>query len=77
MAYEPKKITMIKNGRPFKFFYDPKNENEAIDLLIENLQDPKSDLTRFDAALLSQQMGEVPAAEMQRRLKTLPKLRKK
>jgi hypothetical protein len=69
MANEARQLTLIKKGHYHLFRYKQGDEAALIQTLIEKAEDPKSPLDWFDAAVLSHQMGNRMASEMQTLLK--------
>ncbi len=51
-------LVLVKNGQRYVFRYAPGDETGLLESLIEMARDPQSDLTWFDAAMLSHQMGQ-------------------
>ena len=52
-----RQLVLVKNGQRYVFRYTLGDEAELLESLIELARDPESDLTWFDAAVLSHQMG--------------------
>jgi len=52
-----KQLVLVKNGQRYVFRYTLGDEAELLESLIEMARDPSSELTWFDAAVLSHQMG--------------------
>lgn len=53
-----RQLVLVKNGQRYVFRYALGDETGLLESLIEMARDPKSDLTWFDAAMLSHQMGK-------------------
>ena len=68
-AQEARQLTLIKKGQYYLFRYLPGDEAALIQTLIDKAEDPNCALDWFDAAVLSHQMGNRMAQEMQALLK--------
>lgn len=67
---EARQLTLVKKGQYYIFRYQPGDEGQMLQTLIEMAEKPASALDWFDAAVLSHQMGHRMADEMQALLKT-------
>jgi len=70
MTSEIRQLTLVKKGQYYVFRYGPGDESVLIEQLMEKAQDPRSPLDWFDVAVLTHQMGQRMANEMQRLMKT-------
>lgn len=66
---EPRQLTLVKKGHYYVFRYQPGDEGNLLQTLIDLAESPSSPLDWFDAAVLSHQMGHRMADEMQALLK--------
>ena len=53
-----RQLVLVKNGQRYVFRYALGDETGLLESLIEMARDAKSELTWFDAAMLSHQMGK-------------------
>jgi len=53
-----RQLVLVKEGQRYVFRYALGDETGLLESLIEMARDPKSELTWFDAAMLSHQMGK-------------------
>lgn len=53
-----RQLVLVKNGQRYVFRYALGDETGLLESLIEMARDVKSELTWFDAAMLSHQMGK-------------------
>lgn len=63
---EQRQLVLVKHGQRYIFRYAPGDEAGMLENLIELARDPKSDLTWFDAAVLSHQMGKGMGKKLER-----------
>ena len=57
-ADDGRDFVLVKDGRRLVFRCAPGDETQLIQRLAEMAEDPESELTWFDAAVLSHQMGQ-------------------
>ena len=57
MDPNPQELVLVKHGQRYVFRYAPGEEVDLLDGLVDMARDEKSDLTWFDAAVLSHQLG--------------------
>lgn len=69
MQTEMRQLTLVKKGHYYLFHYQPGEEAQLIQTLMNKADDPMCPLDWFDAAVLSHQMGHRMANEMQGLLK--------
>lgn len=65
-APEPRDLVLVKDGRRLVFRCGPGGEAAMIRQLAEMAEDPENDLTWFDAAVLSHQLGERFSRQIQK-----------
>ena len=51
-------LVLVKNGQRYVFKCQPGGEKQLLNQLAEMADDPSNDITWFDAAVLSHQMGQ-------------------
>jgi uncharacterized protein with von Willebrand factor type A (vWA) domain len=54
---DPRQLVLVKNGERFIFRFEPGDESDVLERMLELARDPDSAFDSFDAAVLSHQMG--------------------
>lgn len=65
-----RQLVLVKQGQRYIFRYAPGDEAQMLESLIELARDPESELTWFDAAVLSHQMGQRLGKQLDHYLKS-------
>jgi hypothetical protein len=66
----PRQVVLDKNGQRFVFRYEPGEETRLLTDLADMARDPNCEISWFDAAVLSHQMGQRFSRQLEDILKT-------